>query len=109
MNRRRVVITGLGAVTPVGKNVPDMWKAIRECKSGIAPITLFIGALVWYHRISARIGTELQRRGIAYSFGAGSFWGWGVLGALIVVGPFIYWHKLLTSMNLLSESYNRIG
>jgi len=75
----------------------------------IAPITLFIGALVWYHRISGRIGAELQRRGIAYSFGAGSFWGWGVLGALIVVGPFIYCHKLLTSMNLLSESYNRIG
>lgn len=75
----------------------------------IAPITLFIGALVWYHRISARIGTELQRRGIAYSFGAGSFWGWGVLGTLIVVGPFIYCHKLLTSMNLLSGSYNRIG
>ena len=75
----------------------------------IAPITLFIGAIVWYHRISARIGTELQRRGIAYSFGAGSFWGWGVLGTLIVVGPFIYCHKLLTSMNLLSGSYNRIG
>ena len=60
----------------------------------VAPITLGIAGIVWCHRISARIGNELARRGIAYSFGAGSFWGWNVLGALIVVGPFIYIHKL---------------
>ena len=39
--KRRVVITGLGAVTPVGKSVPDMWNSIREGKCGIGPITLF--------------------------------------------------------------------
>ena len=38
---RRIVITGLGAVTPVGKSVPDMWNSIREGKCGIGPITLF--------------------------------------------------------------------
>lgn len=75
----------------------------------IAPITLGIGAIVWYHRISARIGAELNRRGINYSFGAGSFWGWDVLGCLIFVGPFIYLHKLCKAMNLLSGSYNVIG
>jgi 3-oxoacyl-(acyl-carrier-protein) synthase len=41
MTKRRVVITGLGAVTPVGKSVQGMWQAIQEGKSGIAPITLF--------------------------------------------------------------------
>lgn len=41
MNRRRVVITGMGAVTPVGKNVNDLWKAIEEGKCGVGPITLF--------------------------------------------------------------------
>ena len=75
----------------------------------IAPITLGIGGIVWYHRICARIGAELNRRGIGYSFGAGSFWGWFVFGCLIFVGPFIFMHKLCKAMNLLSESYNAIG
>lgn len=75
----------------------------------VAPITLGIGAIVWTHRISARIGNELRRRGIAYKFGAGSFWGWNVLGSLIFVGPFIYLHKLCKAMNLLSADYNARG
>jgi len=72
-------------------------------------LTFGIAPIVWYHKISARIGNELNRRGIDYSFGAGSFWGWNVLGAIILVGPFIYVHKLLKSMNLLSEHYNING
>lgn len=72
-------------------------------------LTFGIVPLVWYHRISARIGNELSRRGIAYSFGAGSFWGWNVLGCLIVIGPFVYLHKLLKAMNLLSQHYNVNG
>jgi 3-oxoacyl-[acyl-carrier-protein] synthase II len=39
--KRRVVITGLGMVSPVGLNVEDSWKNILAGKSGIAPITLF--------------------------------------------------------------------
>ncbi len=39
--KRRVVVTGLGAVTPVGNNVNDMWESIKNGKNGIAPITLF--------------------------------------------------------------------
>lgn len=72
-------------------------------------LTLGIYPLVWYHKLSNRIGAELKRRGINYSFGAGSFWGWYILGALIVVGPFVYTHKLFKSMNLLSENFNRFG
>jgi len=75
----------------------------------VAPITLGIGGIVWCHKISNRIGNELTRRGIAYSFGAGTFWGWNVLGALIGVGPFIYIHKLLKAMNLLCADYNVNG
>ena len=41
MNRRRVVITGMGAVTPVGKSAPELWNAIKQGKCGIGPITLF--------------------------------------------------------------------
>ena len=72
-------------------------------------LTLGIAPLVWFHRLSARIGQELTRRGIDYSFGAGSFWGWNVLGACIVVGPFIYLYKLLHAMNLLCADYNAKG
>lgn len=38
---KRVVITGLGAVSPVGNNVPDTWDSIRNGRHGIAEITLF--------------------------------------------------------------------
>ena len=69
-------------------------------------LTVGIVPLIWRHRISARIGRELKTRGIDYSFGAGTFWLWGMLGTLILVGPFIYTHKYLKSMNLLAESYN---
>ena len=39
--RRRVVVTGLGALTPVGNDVPTMWQALIDGKSGTAPITKF--------------------------------------------------------------------
>ena len=41
MSKRRVVITGLGAVTPVGLNVKDTWNNILAGKSGVAPLTVF--------------------------------------------------------------------
>lgn len=41
MSRRRVVVTGLGAVTPVGNTVNETWENIIAGKSGIAPIDLF--------------------------------------------------------------------
>ena len=74
----------------------------------LTPITLGIADLVWYTRISNRIGDELDRRNLGYKFGAGSFWGWNIFGALLLgIGPCIYTHKLMKSMNLLNESYNR--
>lgn len=41
MSKRRVVITGLGLLTPVGLNVAQTWQNIKAGKSGIAPITKF--------------------------------------------------------------------
>ena len=41
MSKRRVVVTGLGLLTPVGNNVADSWKNIQNGVSGIAPITHF--------------------------------------------------------------------
>lgn len=39
--KRRVVITGLGAVTPIGNHVDAFWQAIQEGQVGIGPITKF--------------------------------------------------------------------
>ena len=41
MQLRRVVITGIGAVTPLGLNWADTWAAMIAGKSGVAPITKF--------------------------------------------------------------------
>jgi 3-oxoacyl-[acyl-carrier-protein] synthase II len=38
---RRVVITGLGAITPLGNSVPEYWNALTHAKSGTAAITRF--------------------------------------------------------------------
>src|SRR5712671_3760987 len=39
--KRRVVVTGLGAITPVGNDVATTWRSLIEGKSGTAPITKF--------------------------------------------------------------------
>jgi len=41
MNKRRVVVTGLGTVSPVGNDVATAWKNVVEGRSGIGPITHF--------------------------------------------------------------------
>ncbi|MBE6719389.1 MAG: DUF4234 domain-containing protein [Ruminococcaceae bacterium] len=75
----------------------------------IAPLTLGIYGIIWFHTFSERLGNELNRRGIAYSFGASDFWLWNVLGSLIIVGPFIYYAKMFKAMNFICEDYNRRG
>jgi beta-ketoacyl-acyl-carrier-protein synthase II len=54
-NRRRVAITGLGLVTPVGNNVPTSWSALLAGRSGAAPITLFDA-----RGFSTRIAAEVK-------------------------------------------------
>ncbi|WP_312634781.1 beta-ketoacyl-ACP synthase II [Oscillibacter sp.] len=41
MDKRRVVITGLGAVTPIGHSAPETWQAVRNGVCGVAPITAY--------------------------------------------------------------------
>ncbi len=72
-------------------------------------LTLGIVNLVWFHKISARMGQELARRGISYSFGAADYWLWNIVGSLIVVGPLVYLHKFFKASNLINEDYNQKG
>ena len=76
----------------------------------IAPITLGIGGLVWYHRICRRIDNQLHARNIDYKFGTATFWGWSFFGSLLAgIGPFVFTHKLLKAMNLINQNYNING
>ena len=43
--KHRVVVTGLGAVTPIGNNVEEFWKALESGKNGIGKITYFDASL----------------------------------------------------------------
>ena len=51
---RRVVITGLGALTNLGEDVDSTWKALLEGRSGIGPMTAFEQDESWTVNIAGR-------------------------------------------------------
>jgi hypothetical protein len=53
------------------------------------------------------VDEALSERDIDYNFGTGDFWKWFILGSLIYIGPFVYFHKLCKAMNLICEDYNQ--
>jgi len=53
--KTRVVVTGLGAVTPLGNSVPEYWRAVCEGRSGVGPITRFDPK-----RLDVRIAAEVK-------------------------------------------------
>ncbi len=75
----------------------------------VLPLTCSISYFVWGNNISARIGKELNRRGIGYSFGAFDFWVWNVLCSFLGFGGFVYIYRLSKAMNMLAEDYNIRG
>lgn len=75
----------------------------------LSPVTLFIYPFVWMHRFCRRVGAQLRFRNISYRFGAKDFWLWCVLGSLILVGPLVFVHKLMKSMNFINANYNTCG
>ena len=40
-HHKRMVVTGMGALSPVGNDVPSLWQAMKQGRSGVAPITHF--------------------------------------------------------------------
>lgn len=55
MNKRRVVITGLGAVTPLGNSKDEFWRRLISGESGVGPITTFDSS-----DFSARFAAEVK-------------------------------------------------
>ncbi|MEN6357726.1 MAG: beta-ketoacyl-ACP synthase II [Armatimonadota bacterium] len=70
MQDRRIVITGLGAVTPLGNTVDEFWEGVKACKNAIAPITHFdacdhptkIAAQVKDFDVTKYVDAKLARR-----------------------------------------------
>ena len=54
MSAKRVVVTGLGATSPVGGDVPTTWSALLEGRSGVAALTQD-----WAEQLGARIAAEV--------------------------------------------------
>lgn len=52
---RRVVVTGLGAITPLGNNVAETWEGLKNGRNGIAPITLFDT-----EKFKAKLGAQVK-------------------------------------------------
>lgn len=52
---RRVVVTGIGAITPLGNNVADTWEGMKNGKNGIARITLFDT-----EKFKSKLGAEVK-------------------------------------------------
>ena len=55
MQERRVVITGLGAITPLGNTVDEFWESVKACKNAVGPITHFDAS-----RHSTQIAAEVK-------------------------------------------------
>ena len=55
MQRRRVVVTGLGIISPVGNTVPQAWDSVLAGKSGVRRVTLFDAS-----RLSSQIAGEVS-------------------------------------------------
>jgi 3-oxoacyl-[acyl-carrier-protein] synthase II len=64
---RRVVVTGMGLVTPVGNDVASTWEALREGRGGVGPVTLFDAGT-----FATRIAAELKGFRLARDLGAGA-------------------------------------
>ena len=54
MANRRVVITGIGAVTPLGNNIETTWEAVKAGKSGVGPLTR-VDADLYPSKVAAEI------------------------------------------------------
>ena len=56
MTKRRVVVTGMGAVSPVGLTAADSWDSVLKGRSGIAPLDVFDVS-----EFTTRIGGRVDR------------------------------------------------
>ena len=60
--RRRVVVTGIGCINPLGNDIETMWSALKEGKSGVGYTTVFDAS-----RFPTKISAEIKNWDITQS------------------------------------------
>lgn len=70
-------------------------------------LTLGIYELVWLYSTGERIRGNAHRYGISVGCTGSSVLAWNILGALIVIGPFVAMYQMISGLNQLCEAYNR--
>ena len=108
-------IYGIVIMTTVSKDVNkaitpyDNKKTMNFCLLFflVGWLTLGIGYIVWYYKLTKRVANELTRRNIDYLFTKGDFWLWNVFGLMVLIGPIIYLHKLFTAINLINKEIEK--
>ena len=68
--RRRVVVTGIGCINPLGNDIETMWSALKEGKSGVGYTTVFDAS-----RFPTKISAEIKDWDITKSGEDGKIWG----------------------------------
>ena len=69
MSRRRVVVTGLGCITPLGNSIPELWRRLVRGESGVARTTVFDA-----HNFPTKIAAEVKHWSIADAGGDPAEW-----------------------------------
>ena len=91
----------LEKINPQGKKLMNyIWAYF------LALLTMSIVIDIWHYQLASCVSEALEARNIDYGFGTEDFWKWFIFGSFILVGPFVYFHKLCKAMNLLCEHYN---
>ena len=75
----------------------------------LSVLSFFVVPLVWWHNLCNRMGNELSRRNLGYSFGARHFWLLNILGGITIVCPLIFMYKFFKASNKLNKDYNVYG
>jgi hypothetical protein len=72
-------------------------------------ITLGIYDLVWLYMLGDRLQDNAKRYNLSFKENGGTVLLWFLLGAFIVVGPFIALHIIFKNTNALADEYNKNG
>ncbi len=70
-------------------------------------LTFGIYEIVWLYTTGDRIRINAHRLNVPVSCTGGGVLAWTILGALIVVGPFVAMYQMMSGLNQLCEAYNR--
>ena len=70
-------------------------------------ITVGIYDLVWLYTVGDRLYDNAKKYNLTFKEGGGTVLLWFLLGALIIVGPFIALHIVFKNTNALADEYNK--